>query len=81
MFSGPIANSAGVAYITGMIGPVYPESRAPRLAISITAQIEQLRLQILMGIASYLEYLIYGSNSYPAFRMVSAYLAGMPETS
>lgn len=47
----------------------------------LTTQIDQLRPKILMGIASYLEYHIYGSNSYPAFRMVSAYLAGMPETS
>jgi phenylacetate-CoA ligase len=58
MFSSPIANAAGVSYLSGMTGPAYTEFPVHRSSTSVLDQIEQVRPQILTGITSYVRRLL-----------------------
>lgn len=58
MFAAPIANAAGVSYITGMTGPVYGEFPVHRSSGSVLDQIETNRPQILTGITSFVRRLL-----------------------
>jgi len=58
LFSGPMANAAGVSYITGLTGPDYAEFPVHRSSTSVLDEVERCRPQIITGITSFVRRLL-----------------------